>query len=1097
MSTPRRKSSAERDFFAGRDDELTVLRSLVTVLAGGVGGAVLVDGEQGVGKSALLRRVLGDAGETGFRLAWGTSDELGQQIPLLLIRECLGGARLVRSDAVGATRGPGAVGYRMAVDGPIPSGDPVLAEMERLIAEVERLCAESPVVLVTEDLQWADEASLLMWQRLARDVAQLPLLLVGTYRPVPAREEVDRLPAEHLPELVAHVVGARPGPRLADQVRAAGGNPLYVRELVDALVREGKVTVDAGVAELAATSAQARVPASLGAVIAERLSALPAEMVTVLRWAAVLGQEFQLAHLETVTGRSTVSLTGVLDLAVATGVVTEVGTKLAFRHRLIRQQLYEGVPPARLLHSQAARALAEAGAPMEQVAAQLALAADASAEWVREWLASALPVLAYRMPQVASQLLRSVIATMPDSDPRWEGLQAGLVKVAFLLGQYDEVQQAGRTLLAHTRDQDRGAEVAWLMAYSLLRAGKPGEAITALEGAVTRPGVSEMWSGRLCALQALMLSMTRRPDEAAEVADRVLADEDRIADPFATGYALHALSQVSFVGRDLATALNRIDRALAVIGESDQTTDLRLMLLANRVAALGLLDRQDEALGAARQALVVAERAGTSRLTVLRCTLAYRHFEAGQWDDALAELEPAVGQDLGVGSSLAHGLIALIAGYRDHGNAAEKNLDAVSEQRVSAAASASNSHYLHLARAVAAERAGRPDAAVGVLAACLAPGAATSMPARHLLLPVLVRLALAVGDADTAGAATQAAADEAEREPLPVKGAVAGHCRGLLTADPVPVLAAADYHGSAGRPLRRAEALTDAAALLASRGDTPSAREAFNEAIGLYRGLGAQWAIRSASARLSGYGIRPRQHGHRARPAHGWESLTPTEAKIARLVADGRSNPEIAAEQVLSLGTVRIHVSRILTKFGARSRMEFASSVARGQERLSRSSAYSKGRRPAAASRPDLYAKRHGREHGQAGQRHREGGRVGREHLGSRQGAGPGGYRRRDDGGQHLEDHHPRPLSLAQAHSCKTSERRSPFRGAERELEEHDGEAEDRGDHDSEREQRERPVLQRPAAQCRKYVGTEGGDSVRQRVPQHRGKACPVDGPAG
>jgi DNA-binding CsgD family transcriptional regulator len=147
----------------------------------------------------------------------------------------------------------------------------------------------------------------------------------------------------------------------------------------------------------------------------------------------------------------------------------------------------------------------------------------------------------------------------------------------------------------------------------------------------------------------------------------------------------------------------------------------------------------------------------------------------------------------------------------------------------------------------------------------------------------------------------------------------------------VPVLAAAAYHESAGRSLRRAEALADAAVLLASRGDTPSAREPLDEAIGLYRRLAAQWAIRSASGRLSGYGIRPRQHD-RARPDHGWESLTPTEAKIARLVADGRSNPQIAAELFLSRSTVQTHVSHILAKFGARSRMEIVASAARERE---------------------------------------------------------------------------------------------------------------------------------------------------------------------
>ena len=891
--------AAESHFFAGRADELTVLRDLLTGLAAGVGGAVLVEGEQGIGKSALLRRVLADTGGAKFRLAWGSSDELRQQIPLLLIRQCFSGPRPAR---------PGAAGDEPAVAGPLPSGDPVLAQTEQVLAEVERLCAQSPVVLVTEDLQWADEASLLVWQRLARSVGQLPLLLAGTYRPEPAREQVSRLrdevlarggtvlalgplPAEDLPGLVERVTGARPGPRLAAEVRTAGGNPLYVRELVDALVRDGKVAVRAGVAELSAQAPPLRVPALLRVMIAERLSALPEETVTVLRWAAALGQEFWLTDLETVTGQGAADLAGALDPAVADGVVTEAGGKLAFRHGLIRHQLYQGVPPARLLHPQAARALAAAGAPKEQVAAHLALAPGQAAEWVGEWLAAALPVLSYRMPQVTGQLLREVITEIPDSDPQWEPLQAGLVMVAFLLGQYDEVQQAGRRLLASGRDPDRAAEVTWLMAYSLLRAGHPAEAIDALKIALTRPGVSELWAGRLRALQALMLTMTRRLGEAAEVADRALADGERTADPFATGYVLHALSSMSFVGRDLAAALNRIDRALTVIGNSDQTTDLRLMLLANRVGALGLLDRHDEAIGAAGQALIVAERAGTSRLAVIRCTLAYQHFEAGQWDDALAELEPALGTDVGAGASLAHGLIALIAGYRDDGDVAAEHLAAVSEQGGQAAAASANSHYLQLARAVAAERAGRPGTAVSVLAACLAPGAAMRMPARHLLLPTLVRLALTVGDAETAAAAAQAAADEADREPLPVKGAVADHCRGLLTADLAPVLSAAAYHASAGRPLRRAEALTDAAGLLASQGGTAPARDWFDEAVGLYRGMEAHWAVRSAAARLRGYGISPRQDGYRARPARGRESLTSTEAMIARLIAGGRSNP--------------------------------------------------------------------------------------------------------------------------------------------------------------------------------------------------------------
>ena len=117
--------------------------------------------------------------------------------------------------------------------------------------------------------------------------------------------------------------------------------------------------------------------------------------------------------------------------------------------------------------------------------------------------------------------------------------------------------------------------------------------------------------------------------------------------------------------------------------------------------------------------------------------------------------------------------------------------------------------------------------------------------------------------------------------------------------------------------------------LLAAQGGTVPARDWFDEAVGLYHGMGARWAIRSAAARVRGYGILLRQDDYLARSAHGWESLTPTEAKIARLIADGRSNPEIAAGLSLSRDTVRAHVSHILAKFGARSRTEIAMSAAR------------------------------------------------------------------------------------------------------------------------------------------------------------------------
>jgi DNA-binding CsgD family transcriptional regulator len=301
------------------------------------------------------------------------------------------------------------------------------------------------------------------------------------------------------------------------------------------------------------------------------------------------------------------------------------------------------------------------------------------------------------------------------------------------------------------------------------------------------------------------------------------------------------------------------------------------------------------------------------------------YFEAGQWDDALAELKPAA-RRLGPDSrARAHGLIALIAGHRDDRVTADEHLAAAQAEASGRFGKQAASSYLLRARALAAERAGRLDEAVAVLAQILDPGAAAQMRHRYLLLPLLTRLALAVGDNDTAAAAAQAAAQEAAREPAPVKTAAAGHCRGLLNGAPGPLLAAAATYNSAGRPFDRAQALEDAAVLLAGRGDLPAARRALTDAVHLYRELGAAWDVSRADARLRRYGVRrgrSRRASPRPKPVKGWEALTPTETKIAYLVAEGRSNPEIAAELFLSRNTVQTHVSHILAKLGARSRAE-------------------------------------------------------------------------------------------------------------------------------------------------------------------------------
>src|ERR1700691_610773 len=167
----------------GRDSESALLRRLIKEVARGHGGAVvLIEGEPGIGKSVLVQAAVEEAPEAGCQVFWGAGDELGQALPLLPF---LDGLR-VREPSTNPRRNAivqllrGEVSADRGADVPA-----VLAE--QLLALVTEQCAIQPTILVVEDLQWADQASVTLWGRLARTVGQAPLLLIGMMRPVPQR----------------------------------------------------------------------------------------------------------------------------------------------------------------------------------------------------------------------------------------------------------------------------------------------------------------------------------------------------------------------------------------------------------------------------------------------------------------------------------------------------------------------------------------------------------------------------------------------------------------------------------------------------------------------------------------------------------------------------------------------------------------------------------------------------------------------------------------------------------------------------------------------------------------------------------------------
>ena len=927
----------------GRDSELAMLDGLMRKLAGGQGGSVLIEGEPGIGKSALVRAALAGAEEAGGQVFWGTGDELGQELPLLPLLEGLRvrepSANPRRNTILRLLRG------ELTADrGTDMSG----ALAEQLLALIAEQCAERPTILVIDDLQWADQASITLWGRLAKSVRQSPLLLVGMMRPVPQRDdllalrraageaarlELTGLAPAAVTELVAALAGGRPDDKLLRLADGAAGNPLYVTELVGALARGSSLTItDAGAAEL--TSGP--VPGSLSAAIADRLGFVSGSVREVLRAAALLGVDFAVPDLATVLGRGVADLVPAVEGARAAGVLAESGNGLGFRHPMIRAALYDVIPvPVRAAwHRDAARALAEAGAPADRVARQLLASIDGSGgkaepmdEWILGWLARTAELLVGRAPRVAAELLRQAVASSPAGSAQHDALEGRLADALYRVGDVAGAEQVANHALVHVVDPDLLVDLHWTLAQCRLWAGRSAESLTTLDRALATPGISARHRARLLVLAARTHSNLGEVEKAGRVAATALAAASEAADNWAMGWALHVLTIVTTVQGQMADALALFDRALAVTQADPALTDLRLLLQINQAVVLGYLDQYEEAFAAARQARQLADQVGAPiRLAQAHAALGQLLFDTGRWDDALAEVEiqhgglkePAAAcNDLGVA--------AVIYFHRGEIAAARRRLAAAVPQ----AKQAGNRVIgpLALARSLDCEQGDALPAALGVLTAGFAEST-EELEESEDLLPDAVRLAMTVGDLDTAKDLAGHAAALAAESQIPHRQANALFCGGLLDHDAALLLGAAERYADASRPLLRAKALEAAAGEFVGTDDRDRARAAFTGAVEIYASLGAVADVARLQARFRAHGIRRGPRTKHRRALTGWDSLTPAEIKIAALVQGGLSNPEIAAKLFLSRRTVATHVSHILKKLDVHSRTDIAREAA-------------------------------------------------------------------------------------------------------------------------------------------------------------------------
>ena len=927
----------------GRDSEMAMLAGLVRDVAAGRGSSVLIEGEPGIGKSALVRAALAEAADVGCQVFWGAGDELGQPLPLLPLLEGLRvrepSANPRRDTIIRLLRG------EVTAD---PGTDVSTALTEQLLALIAEQCAVQPTILVVDDLQWADQASITLWGRLTRSVRQVPLLLVGMMRPVPqrhdllalrravgeaARLQLTGLAKAAVAELVAALVGGKPDDKLLRLADGAAGNPLYVTELVAALARSSSVTItDTGAAEL--TSGHA--PSSLSAAIADRLGFVSGPVREVLRAAALLGVDFAVPDLAIVLGRGVADLIPAVDEARAAGVLAESGYGLGFRHPLIRAALYEEMPaPVRAAwHRDAGRALADAGAPADRVARQLLWAVGGSGgrtepmdEWILSWLARTAELLVGQAPQVAAGLLRRAVASSPPGSAQHDCLVGRLADALYRVGDVAEAEQVANRALAYAADPDLLVDLHWTLAQCRIRVGRSAESLATLDRALASPGISARHRTRLRVLAARTHSNLGEVEKAGRVAATALAEASETGDNWAIGWALHVLTIVTTVQGQMTDALPLFDRALTVTQADPALTDLRLLLQINKAVTLGCLDKYEEALAAARQARHLADQVGTViRLAQAHGALGQLLFDTGRWDDALAEVE-VLHEDLKEPAAACNdlGIAAVICFHRGEPATARRHLAAA----VPHAKRIGNRVVgpLALARSLDRENADALPAALAVLTAGFA-GDTEELEEIEDLLADAVRLAMKTGDLPTARALAGHAAALAADSEIPHRQANALYCRGLLDHDPTRLLAAAERYDDASRPLLGAKALEAAAEEFVSSGDRSQARAAFTRAVEIYASLGAAADAARLQARFRAHGIRRGPHAKHRQARSGWDSLTPTETKIAALVQGGLSNPEIAAKLLLSRRTVATHVSHILKKLDVHSRTDIAREAA-------------------------------------------------------------------------------------------------------------------------------------------------------------------------
>lgn len=955
-----------RAVLLGREHEVELLEGVLTSALDGEAGFVIIGGEAGIGKTTLLGELARLANEHGCLTLTGRASEFDHELPFGLFidaldayldsldRQALGRLEMDRMGALAAVF-PSLRALGGAVDYPASATERF--RVHYAVRELlERLAARRPIVLVLDDLHWADGASFELIAYLLRHPPQAEVMVATALRPVRGDPNVmrtiagiQRSDAVHnveLGPLSLEAVELMVGEDAEELHHLSGGNPFYALQLA----RSG--TGGAGSRSFEALG----VPSEVARAIAAELMELSPAARALAEAAAVVGDPFDIEIAAAASDRTEEEVLEELDELVAKDLVrpTDVPRRFQFRHPIVRSAVYGSCSPGVLLscHRRAGEALAKRGATAAVVANHVEQAGQYGDAAAIDILRRAGEETAKQAPTTAMRWFTAALRLLPADAPTTArvDLLASLAASQAAVGLFAAARATLEECIALTSVDDGDLEVRLIVGCAELEQllGRHGESRARLERAYEELADPRSLSGvsLLVALSSASLYLADHHG-MVEWARRAVEAADSLDDEVVRAAALAAHAMGAAFAGDVALAMETHDLAASLVDSaSDEELTSQLRALSDLATAELYLDLHAQGCVHGERALMLARRTGqTQLLPILTPILGTSLAMAGDMprsaevlDDAI-EAARLVGNAQGMSLNLFNrALSAVMAGDL------ETALD-VGAESVRLARPIDNGVITAFAGAIHSQallESGDPGAALGLLLDSVGGEEIPLLAGgwRAHFLELLTRCSLALDRQERAEAAAARTRELADEQGLGLPRLMADRAGALVTlarGEPekaIPLAFSAIRHSEEiGAPFHTATSRALAGRALTAAGQTDEAIVELERAADEYEALGAVRYRDQVDGQLRQLGRTVHRRTHPGPPdSTGLAALTGRELEVADLVLDRRTNREIAAELFLSIKTVETHLRNIFNKLGVSSRVEVARTIARARE---------------------------------------------------------------------------------------------------------------------------------------------------------------------